>query len=370
MRLPLLLMFSLLTTAAFSQSYYMYVGTYTNTGSKGIYVYRFNTQTGKATLVGSTDSCTNPSYLAISPNKKFLFAVNETNGKNPGRVSAFSISQNTGKLSFINQQLSGGDDPCYVAVHKSNRWITVGNYSGGSASVLPVNANGSLKPAVQVMQDTGKGTNPKRQEKPHVHSTVFSPDGEYLFTPDLGIDKIMAYRFNSNSGRPLTPASPSYVKTEAGSGPRHLTFHPNNRFAYLMEEMAGNVSAYRYANGRLTAIQTISAHPSDFKGDIGSADIHVSPDGKFLYASNRGDENTLAIFSINQTTGRLQLKGYQPVLGKTPRNFAIDPTGNFLLVANQNSDNIVIFKRNKITGRLTPTGDQIEVPKPVCIKLM
>ena len=368
MHLRLLLMLSAFSSTIFAQSFTLYVGTYTGSGSKGIYAYRFNAATGKATFLNATDSIMNPSYLAIAPNKKFLFAVNETHGKDPGKVNAYAINQTTGKLSFINQQLTGGDDPCYVAVHKSNNWLAVGNYSGGNTAVLKINANGSLQPYAQLMQDSGKGTNPDRQEKPHVHATVFSPDNAFLFTPDLGLDKIMAYKFNQYSQKPLTKGSPSFVATEGGSGPRHLTFHPNNRFAYLIEELAGMVSAYKYNNGKLTFIQRIATHPADFKGNPGSADIHVSPDGKFLYASNRGDENNISIFKIDPNSGRLLARGYQSVMGKTPRNFVIDPTGNFLLVANQNSDNVKIFKRNKVTGVLIATGNELQIPKPICLK--
>jgi 6-phosphogluconolactonase len=370
MHLRTLLMLSLISLGSTAQNMHLFVGTYTNSGSKGIYVYRFNAATGKATLLSNTDSVVNPSFLAISPNHKFVYAVSETNGKNPGKVSAFAFNKNTGRLRFINQQLTGGDDPCYVNVHRSNNWVLVGNYSGGSASVFRANADGSLKPYSQLMQDSGKGVNSSRQEKAHVHSTIFSPDQDYVFTPDLGLDKVMIYKFDPLSNKPLKSAIPSFVQTKPGSGPRHLTFHPNKCFAYLIEELTGTVSAFKYTHGKLTAIQTIAAHPADFKGDIGSADIHVSPDGKFLYASNRGDENTIAIFSLSQTTGRLQLKGIQPTNGKTPRNFIIDPTGKYLLAANQGTNNIVVFKRNQQTGLLTATGEQIEVPMPVCLQLI
>lgn len=370
MHLRTLLMLSLISLGSTAQNMHLFVGTYTNSGSKGIYVYRFNAATGKAKLVSNTDSVVNPSYLAISPNKKFVYAVNETNGKNPGSVSAFAFNKNTGRLKFINQQLTGGDDPCYVNVHKSNDWVLVGNYSGGSASAFRVNADGSLKPYAQLMQDSGKSVNPNRQEKAHVHSTIFSPNQDYVFTPDLGLDKVMIYKFEPAAQRPLKPTTPSFAATKPGSGPRHLTFHPNGAFAYLIEEMTGTVSAYKYNDGRLIFIQRTTTHPSDFKGAIGSADIHLSPDGKFLYASNRGDANTLAIFAVNSTTGRLQLKGYHTTLGKTPRNFIIDPTGNYLLVANQGTNNIVIFKRNKQNGMVAATGQQINVPAPVCLQLM
>ncbi len=188
--------------------------------------------------------------------------------------------------------------------------------------------------------------------------------------PDLGIDKIMIYKFQPELNKPLQPANPSFALAGAGNGPRHFTFHPNEKFAYVVEELSGTVSAYTHNNGILKFLQRVSTHPKNYKGTIGSADIHVSPDGKFLYASNRGDANTITIFSINKLTGKLSLKGYQPVLGKTPRNFVIDPTGNYLLVANQDTDNIVIFKRNKLTGLLKNTGEQLKIPKPVCLKMI
>ena len=369
MHIRFLLMLSLISFSSTAQNFNLFVGTYTNSGSKGIYVYRFNAATGKARLVSNTDNAANPSYLALSPDKRFLYVVNETNGDNPGKVSAYAFNKNTGKLKFINQQLTGGDDPCYITVHKNNRWVLVANYSGGSASVFGLNANGSLKPYAQLMQDSGKSVNAARQDKAHVHSTIFSPDQDFVFTPDLGMDKIMVYKFNPAAKRPLQPSIPSFVQSEPGSGPRHLTFHPNKRFAYVIEELSGMVSAYKYNNGKLTSIQRLAAHPAGYTGEIGSADIHVSPDGKFLYASNRGEENTITIFAVNASTGRLSLKGYQSTLGEAPRNFIIDPTGNYLIAANQQTNNIVIFKRNKQTGMLTATGEQIKVPKPVCLQM-
>jgi len=362
--LPLMLI-SLFGTA---QTFYMFVGTYTNKGSKGIYVYRFNAETGIAELVSNTDGVVNPSYLAIAPNKKYVYAVNETNGKNPGKVSAFSFDKNTGQLTFINQQLSNGDDPCYVSVSKNNDWIMVANYSGGSLSALSVNKDGSLNAAGQIIQHEGRSID-KRQAKAHVHETVFSPDYKYLLTPDLGLDKVVVYKFNPAAQTPLSPATPPFVQVDAGNGPRHITFHPNKKSAYLIEELTGTIGAYAYNGGKLTLIQHIAAHPADFKGEIGSAEIDVSADGKFLYASNRGDENNIAIFAIDKA-GKLQLVGYQPTVGKAPRHFIIDPTGNFLLVANQDSDNIVIFKRDKQTGKLTETGNQIKVSMPVCVQIL
>lgn len=366
----LLRLFILLNVfTASAQDNYLLIGTYTSGKSEGIYVYSFNSSTGNFEYKSKIKS-PNPSFLAIAPGEKYVYAVYEE-GKDQGggSVAAYSFNKNTGELSFINQEPTGGDHPCYVAVDKTGKWVTAANYTGGSISVLPVKAGGQLQAAAQLVQHTGSSVNKERQEKAHVHCTFFSKDNKYLFTPDLGMDKLMIYSFNDKTGK-LTPAPQPFVKTAAGSGPRHITFSPNNQYAYLMQELTGNVTAFKYNNGRLTAIQTISAATKDFKGFMGSADIHISADGKFLYCSNRGDANTITVFKINTATGKLAVVGYQSTLGIAPRNFSLDPSGNFLLVANQNSDNIVIFKRNKITGLLTDTGKKIEVGNPVCLKWM
>lgn len=370
MRCKLLVILLSIYCCPMAQSYYLFIGTYTTGESKGIYVYRFNTGTGKAEWVSNTEGVVNPSYLDIAPDKKHIYAVTETARNNSGSVSAFAFDPSSGQLSFINKQSSGGDNPCYISVNKSNKWVVIGNYSGGNLSVFPVNKDGSLQPFSQSIQHTGKSVNEKRQEAPHVHSTVFSPNQDFLFTPDLGMDKVMIYKFNPDLPRPLEPAKPSFTATEPGSGPRHFIFHPNHKFAYLIEELSGTVVAYQYNKGQLKILQRIAAHPEDYKGTPGSADIHISPDGKFLYASNRGDENNLAIFSVDLKTGKLMSRGYQPTLGKTPRNFMIDPSGKYLLVANQSTNNIVIFERNQQTGLLRETGEQIKVPNPVCLKMM
>ena len=352
------------------QKTYLLVGTYTSGKSEGIYVYDFNTTTGESSLL-STAKTPNPSYLAVSPNHKVVYSVTEnadsTKAGVGGEVSAFAFNNKTGTLTEMNKQFSGGKHPCYVAVDNTGKWVFAANYSSGSAVLFPVLTDGSLAPAKQVLQDAGTGANKARQEAPHVHSTMLSPDNKFLFTPDLGTDKVMIYRFDKVNGK-LTPAAPPFITSLPGSGPRHLDFHPNNRFAYLIEEMTGTVNAFKYNNGKLTSIQHISAMPADFKGTLGSADIHVSKDGRFLYCSNRGDGNSITIFAINASTGKLTAAGYQSTMGKTPRNFNFDPSGNFLLVANQNSDNVVIFKIDKKTGLLTDTGKRIDVPNPVCVK--
>ncbi len=350
--------------------YYMLVGTYTSAGSHGIYVYDFNSSTGEARLTDSA-KLANPSFLAVSPNRKFVYAVSESAGagKNGGQVASFSFDRNSGSLSFINQQSSEGNNPCYISADKTGKWVFVGNYSSGTLAVLPVSKTGMLDSAVTAIEHSGNSVNSARQNEPHVHATVLSPDNKYLFVPDLGMDKLMHYRFDRKKGS-LQPASPAFTVTKAGAGPRHFDFHPNKKYAYLVEELTGTISAYKYFSktGQLELLQNISTLPPEYMGYAGSADIHVSRDGKFLYASNRGETNTIAVFSINESTGQLTTITHQSTLGKTPRNFSFDPAGNFLLVANQNSDEIVVFKIDKATGLFSDTGKRLSVSRPVCIK--
>jgi 6-phosphogluconolactonase len=370
MRTLLFGLFFLLSIVASAQNYFLFIGTYTGTGSKGIYVYRFDASTGKATWISNTDSVVNPSYLAIAPGGKFLYACTETRTANAGGVTAFGFNRSSGKLTLLNKQSSGGDNPAYVSVHKSGKWVMAGNYSGGSLAAFPVASDGSLQRYSQLIEHTGKGINEARQEKAHVHATVFSPAHDQLFVPDLGIDKVMIYNVSAASTKPLKPASVPAAISSPGSGPRHFEFHPNGKWAYLIEEMAGAVVVYQYKGKNLQQSQRIFTHPDTASGPFGSADIHVSPDGNFLYASNRSKENNIAIFKINKATGGLSTVGYQSTMGQTPRNFCIDPTGNFLLAANQESGNVVIFKRNLKTGLLTNTGEELKIPKPVCLKMM
>lgn len=367
MRAAIFLMLFFVSAIVAAQEATVFIGTYTGTGSKGIYTYAFNTQTGEARIITSTDSNSiqNPSFLALSPDKRFLYAVNETGGETPGSLSSFSVDE-SGKLQFLNTVPTGGDHPCYVAVSKNSKWVLAGNYSGGNASAFPLNDDGSLQPFSQLVQHKGKGPNTARQEKAHVHATVFDPSNQYVFVPDLGVDKVYIYRFRSEAGKPLQPASQPYMAAQPGSGPRHFTFHPNGRYAYLMEELSGAVSAYRFQNGKLVSLQHISAHLPGYKGSKGSADIHVSSDGKFLYASNRGEANSIAIFSVGPD-GKLKWVGQVSSGGRSPRNFTLAPGGKFLLVANQETNNVVVFKRDAATGKLTPTGATLSIPKPVCL---
>ena len=346
---------------------HLLIGTYSNKDkTNGIYVYRFNTQTGTFAATGPATSVDNASYLAISKDRKNVYAVSELGGGNGG-VNAFSFNPVTGALKFLNSVKSEGDHPCYVSVDDKKKFVFVANYSGGNLLSVPLNADGSLGSNVQNIQHEGSSINKNRQEKPHVHSVILSPDDHYLLVQDLGLDKVVQYRVDVTKPQALTPSEPTFTGTKPGGGPRHLAFHPNGKFAYVVMELDGAVTAFDYKDGNLTTKQTITMLSPDFKGNVGAADIHVSPDGKFLYASNRGDANEIVIYSIDKK-GLLTLVGHQSVLGKTPRNFVIDPTGNYLLAANQDSNDIIIFKRDLKKGLLTPTGMKIEVDKPVCLK--
>jgi 6-phosphogluconolactonase len=362
--------FSLFTLTIVAQKkVHLLIGTYTNGKSEGIYVYDFNTSNASNKYISSIKS-SNPSFLAVSPNKKFVYAVNEDGDSlnNGGAVSSYSFNKNSGSLQYINQQKSGGNHPCYITTDNSGKWIITANYSGGSFAVMEANNDGSIAAAKTIVQHSGKSVNSSRQEKAHVHTTVLTNDNKNLLVADLGMDKLLVYPFNAESGN----ISKNEVKTTSvigGAGPRHLAIHPSQKFVYLTQELNGTIGAFSIsANGTLKLLQTISAVPEGYTGSFGGADIHVSLNGKFLYASNRGESNSIAIFSINQITGSLTSIGHQSTFGGKPRNFNFDPSGNFLLVANQDTDNIVIFSINHQTGLLKDTGKRINVPAPVCIK--
>lgn len=370
MRLLSFLLGVLISLSVNAQHFYLFVGTYTSGKSKGIYVYDFNAKSGEVTPVSNTDSASNPSYISLSKDGKYLYAVNEVSRAQAGLVVSYAFDSKTGKLNFINQQSSGSENPCHLSLTSNGKWLTVANYTGGSYAVFPLKKDGSILPFAQHIVQQGGSINKERQEKAHVHSAFFSRDEKYLFTPDLGSDKIYVSQFNDLSAKPLSPAAKPFISVEPGSGPRHLEFNAAGNYFYVIEELTGTVEFYTFKNGVSTLKQRIIAHPETFKGQLGSADIHLSPDGKFLYASNRGEENTLAIFSVDPVTGMLTTVGYQSTLGNHPRNFMIDPTGNFLLVGNMKSDNIVIFKRDQKSGLLEKMPQEIFVPNPSCLKML
>jgi 6-phosphogluconolactonase len=349
-----------------SKSYNLLIGTYTTSPeSDGLYVYDFDSQTGDTKFKSKIAGVENPSYLDISRDGKHLYTVNESRN---GGISSFTFNRATGNIVFINHVSSGGAGPCYVTVDDRNRYVFAGNYGSGSLCAVPLKEDGSLGDDIQFIQQEGSGVDKSRQKGPHVHCTVLSPDNRYLLTANLGTDKVCIYQFDAAKiSQPLTPADPAFISVKAGSGPRHIVFHPNSKFAYMISEMGGTITAFDYKDGKLFEKQMITMLSPDFKGRVGAADIHVSPDGKFLYGSNRGDANDLVVYKIDKK-GKLQYIGHQQTMGKAPRNFVIDPTGNFLLVANQDSDEIIIFRRDQKTGLLTPTGGKIQVYKPVCLK--
>ncbi|MBA4166446.1 MAG: lactonase family protein [Chitinophagaceae bacterium] len=351
----------LLFQTGFAQDYYLLAGTYTKTNSKGIYVYTFDSKTGIAKPVSNifTD---NPSYLAIDQDGKHVYAVNEMGG-GKGAVSSFSFDKKNGTLHFINNELTNGDDPCFIDLDATGKWIAAANYSGGNFTVFPVKSDGSVGAAAQTIQHTGSSVNKDRQEKPHVHSTVFSTDNRFLVVVDLGMDKITVYPFDASKEKPVTD-EPVELNTPAGSGPRHILLNPSKPFAYLISELSGNITVYDYGGDKIDSIQTISSYPADVTGEKGSAAIHFSPDGKFLYASNREGSNTISIFSVDEATGKLTSLGFSSTGGDQPRDFTIDPTGNFLLAGNVKSDNIIIFNRDIKTGLLKNSGKKITIPQP------
>jgi 6-phosphogluconolactonase len=349
----------------YPKSFDLIVGAYTSGNSKGIAVYRFYTETGRLAYLSQIDNVSNPSYLAVSSNNKFVYAVNENDN---GEVSSFSFEPKTGQLTFINKVSTLGGSPCYISVDKAQKNLFVANYSGGNIAVLPINEDGSIAPASMTLKDDGHGVNKERQEKAHVHTAVLSPDEKYLLYTDLGTDKINITKYKGGKNNQIVPANPAFVSVKPGYGPRHLAFSNDKKYLYLVTEMGSSVIVFDYNNGKPKQKQDISLLADGFKGATGAADIHISPNGKFLYATNRGDANDISVFSINPENGELTFVDRKATGGKGPRNFIIDPTGKYLLVAHQNSDNIYVFQLDEATGKLIRVVSRIEVGNPVCLK--
>jgi len=349
----------------------VYVGTYTTGKSEGIYLYRLNLASGELKHVATTKGVTNPSFLTPAPNRRYLYAVNEVEdfaGRKSGAVSAFAIDQRTGNLRLLNQQASLGANPCYVDVDASGRFVLIANYTGGNVTVFSLQSDGSLGEATDMKQFQGSSINRDRQEAPHAHCIVLDPTNEFVYSCDLGSDKIMIFRFDARSGK-LLAGTPPWVQVKPGAGPRHLAFHSSGKFVFVLNELHSTVTAFERnpEKGSLKELQTLTTLPKDFTGTNTGADIHVSPNGRFLFCSNRGHDS-IAIFKIDPRNGALTSIGHKSSRGMTPRNFVIDPMGEFLLVANQKSDNIVVFRLDQKTGRLNATGQVAQVPAPVCLK--
>jgi len=353
----------------------VYVGTYTWKESKGIYLMELDLATGKLSAPELAAEATNPTFLAIHPSKRFLYAVGEIGsfkGKSSGSVSAFAIAPGTGKLTPLNSQRSGGAGPCHVTVDKEGKNLLVANYSGGSVAILPIAADGSLEEPSCTIQHQGKGHDPRRQEGPHAHSINLDPAGRFAFAADLGLDKLLIYRFDAAKGA-LTPNDPPSASVAPGAGPRHFAFHPNGRFAYVINEMGMTVTAFAYdaERGALRELQTVRTLPEgrETTPADSTAEVVVHPSGKFLYGSNRGHDS-IAIFAVDAETGKLTPAGHEPTQGKNPRNFAIEPAGAWLLAANQNSASVVVFRIDPKSGALTPAGVKADIPAPVCVRYL
>ncbi len=349
--------------------YRMYIGTYTGGRKDGIFLYELN-PSGELKLLGSTEA-EDPSFLAIHPDGNYLYAVNEIGeyeGSKSGSVSAFAIEKPSGKLRFINKQASRGASPCYISTDATGRQVLVANYMGGNVAVLPVQGANGLGPASDTKQHQGSGPNQERQEAPHAHAIVMAPGNQYALAADLGTDKIMIYKLDVQQGK-LQPASTPYTQTQAGAGPRHIAFSGDRVFVINELDSTLNAYAWNADRGTLTLQQTIAMLPQGYTGKNQCADVHVSPDGRYVYGSNRG-HNSIAVFAIEQGTGNLKLVEHVSTRGDWPRNFTLTPDGNLLLVANERSDAVVSFRVNKQTGKLTPTGHITQVPKPVCLMLM
>lgn len=362
MKLAGLLLFAGIMTAAAQENYNLVIGTYTNScQSNGIYIYDFNASTADVKLKATSSNVVSPSFLTISPDKKFVYSVNE-NGKD-SEVSAFKFNASTGKLDAINRKDSRGDDPCYIINDSKN--VIVANYSGGSIAVFGKNATGGLTDAKQVIKHTGKSADPQRQEAAHVHMVYFSPDKKHVFCNDLGEDKTYIYGYNPDGGS-KTLVLKYTIDARPGSGPRHLAFHPNGIFFYVLNELDASLVAYSYINEKVEKIQELPTVAPDFTGKNGAADIHLSRDGKFLYTTNRGDANTITAFRVH-ANGMVNMVQQILTDGDSPRNFAIDPKDNYLLIGHQKSNNVTIFKRNKTTGMLEDTCKRIDLCAPVCL---
>jgi 6-phosphogluconolactonase len=355
----------LLSSLAVAADSFVYVGTFTKAASRGIYGYRFDEKTGKLRPIGMVAKTSNPTFLRVHPDQRYLYAVNEDTA---GKISAFLIDPRTGKLNQVNQVSAKGDGPCHLALDREGRWLAVANYASGSIAVFPLRKDGGLGEASAFVQHRGSSVNPQRQAGPHAHAVVFSPDNRFLLAADLGLDKILAYRFDAVNGT-LTPADPPFTATAPGAGPRHLIFHPNGKVVYAINEMASTVTVYQYdaTNAVLTELQAVPTPPPGYAGANTAAEIAINSRATMVYASDRGAD-ALALLLIDPEHFTLSPLEYTPLLGRTPRHFALDPTGAFLIVANQDSDSLSVFKVHPRTGQIQPVGRNVTgVSQPTCV---
>lgn len=353
----------------------VYFGTYTGEKSQGVYVSRLDRATGALTPPELAAATPSPSFLAVHPSRQYLYAVNEVRdfrGEPVGSVSAFTIDAASGKLTALNAQGSGGNGPAHLVVDRAGKNVLVANYGGGSVAVLPVGADGTLKPASAVVQHTGSSVHPKRQTKPYAHSINVDPANRFAYAADLGLDKVLIYRFDADKGS-LVANDPPFASVQPGAGPRHFAFHPKGRFAYVINELLLTVTAFSHdgKSGALTELQTISTLPPGqaVEASYSTAEVQVHPSGTFLYGSNRGHDS-ITVFAIDEASGRLTYVQNRPTQGSTPRGFGVDPTGAYLLAANQRSDSVVVFRIDQATGRLTPTGHTVTIGSPVSVKFV
>jgi 6-phosphogluconolactonase len=350
----------------------LYVGTYTEGGrTDGIYLIRMDSRSGKLRQVGAVDAGANPSFLAIHPNGRVLYAVNEVekhDGKPTGAVSAFAIASDTGALTRRNEHPSEGGAPCFVSVDRSGRVVFVANYAGGSVALLPIQADGSLAPATHVVHHTGRGPNAERQEAPHAHCIVADSSNRFVLAADLGADRVFVYRLDLDK-KSLHHIEGGDAVMRSGAGPRHIAFHPTLPLVFVANELDSTVATLRFdaERGALSPLDTRSTVPTGWTGTNYPADIHIASSGRTLYVSNRG-HNSVAVFSVAESTGALVLEQVVSTDGDWPRNFSLDPSGRWLLVANQRSDSVIVFARDQASGRLTQTRERIALPSPVCLR--
>jgi 6-phosphogluconolactonase len=346
----------------------VYIGTYTGAKSKGIYAFRMDSA-GRLSPLGLAAEVASPSFLAIHPNGKVLYAVSETEGPKGGVLSAYTINRSDGKLTLLGKASTVGSGPCFVSTDSTGKAALVANYGGGSLASFPLDAEGRPGEATTFIQNKGKSVNPGRQEAAHAHSIQASPDNRFALAADLGLDEVLVFHLDPAKAT-LVPNRPPFASLDPGSGPRHFAFHPNGKVAYVINELKSTVTVFDWdaAKGVLSKGPTLSTLPADFSGENTTAEVQVHPSGRFVYGSNRG-HNSIAVFRTDDK-GRLTPVGQVSTGGKTPRNFRIDPSGSFLLAANQDSDSVVVFKINQQTGMLQPTGQKVEVGKPVCVKFV